>query len=326
MKNYFFSLFALSYLVVTANAQSNCNSIVYSQGSATYYTLLDDEPGTARSGNCSFVNDDIKPYYGAMSTPIYDNSNYCGVCVEVTGIKGTQIVQIVDQCPSCQVDGDIDLSPTAFQAIVGDLSIGKSNISWKAVACPLVGKNIRVSTQGSNQYYAKVIIEQHVNKIKAVEIYYSGSWKSMVRGSDNGWTTSVNIPGNTQVRITDIFDEQVVVDGVEIASATNKTFTGTSNFKPCITTSLEPVNAVRNIQIYPIPANDLILIDDVEDIQMINAYNSLGELVMTKQINPYQNKLLMDISNLKTGIYTLNFTTHHNIKAVKKIAIYSLKE
>jgi expansin (peptidoglycan-binding protein) len=321
MKNFFFALFALPCFVVGTNAQSNCNSKVYSQGSATYYTLLDDAAGTGRNGNCTFVNSDVKPYYGAMYTPVYDNSNYCGVCVEVTGKKGTQIIQIVDQCPSCQVDGDIDLSPAAFQVIIGDLSIGKSPISWKAVACPLAGKNIRVSTQGSNQWYAKVIIEQHVNKIKAVEIYNSSSWKSLVREADNGWTTSgVSIPGNTQVRITDIFNEQVVVDGVEIASGTNKTFTGTSNFKPCITTSLEDLSAIRNIQIYPNPASDQILIDDVKDIQLINVYNVLGELVMTKQINPSQDKLMMDISALKTGIYTLLFTTRNNVEAVKKIA------
>lgn len=321
MKNRFVALVALSCFAVSATAQSNCNSKVYSQGSATYYTLLDDAAGTARSGNCSFVNNDIKPYYGAMYTPIYDNSNYCGVCVEVTGKKGTQVIQIVDQCPSCHVDGDIDLSPAAFQAIIGDLSIGKSGIVWKAVACPLAGKNIRVTTQGSNQWYAKVIIEQHTNKIKAVDIYNSGSWKSLTRGADNGWTTSgISIAGNTQVRITDIFDEQVTVDGVEIASGTNKTFTGTSNFKPCITTALDAVSAARNIQIYPNPASDFIMMDDVEGIQAINVYNTLGELVMTKQISPAQSKVMMELSTLETGIYTLHFITHDNVQSVKKIA------
>ena len=321
MKNQVLSLFALSCFTIGANAQSNCDPKVYSQGSATYYTLLDDAPGTNRSGNCSFVNNDIKPYYGAMYTPIYDNSNYCGVCVEVTGKKGTQIIQIVDQCPTCHVDGDIDLSPAAFKAVIGELSIGKSTISWKAVACPLAGKNIRVSTQGSNQWYAKVIIDQHVNKIKAVEIYNNSSWKSMDRGTDNGWVGSgVSIPGNTQVRITDIFNEQVVVDGIEIASGTNKTFTGTSNFKPCITTSVETVSVVRNIQVYPNPANDLIIIEDVADLQFVNVYNTLGELVMTKQINPSQNKVMMDISTLETGVYMLHFTANNNVQAVKRIA------
>lgn len=321
MKNQYFYFFMLSCVVYGANAQSNCNSKVYNQGNATYYTLLDDAAGTARSGNCSFVNNDVKPYYGAMYTPVYDNSNYCGVCVEVTGKKGTQIIQVVDQCPSCQVEGDIDLSPAAFQIIVGDLSIGKSPISWKAVACPLAGKNIRVTTQGSNQWYAKVIIEQHVNKIKAVEIYNSSSWKSLVREADNGWTTSgVSIPGNTQVRITDVFGEQVVVDGVEIASGTNKTFTGTSNFKPCITTSVDELTAADNIQIYPNPASDQILIEGVQGIQLVNVYNALGELVMTKQISPSQVKLLLDISALETGIYMLHFNNGGHEQVVKKIA------
>lgn len=321
MKKHLLSLLGLSCFVIAANAQSNCNSKVYSQGSATFYDLLDIAAGTARSGNCSFVNNDVKPYYGAMYTPVYDNANYCGVCVEVTGQKGTQIIQIVDQCPTCHVEGDIDLSPAAFELIVGQLTIGKGNISWKAVACPIAGKNIRVSTQGSNQWYAKVIIEQHTNKIKAVDIYNSGSWKSMARGADNGWTTSgVSIPGNTQVRVTDIFDEQVVIDGVEIASGTNKTFTGTSNFKPCITTSVETASVERNIQIYPNPASDAIMIDDIKGIQLVNVYNTLGELVMSKQLNPSQEKIMMDISTLGAGLYTLHFTTQNNVQAVKKIA------
>lgn len=321
MKKNLFSFFAFSCLAVGVNAQSNCNSTVYSLGSATYYDLLDNAAGTARSGNCSFVNNDVKPYYGAMYTPVYDNSNYCGVCVEVTGKKGTQIIQIVDQCPSCHVEGDIDLSPAAFQVIIGDLSIGKSPISWKAVACPLAGKNIRVTTQGSNQWYAKVIIEQHANKIKAVEIYDNSSWKSLTRGTDNGWTTSgVSIAGNTQVRVTDIFNEQVIVDGVEIASGTNKTFTGTSNFKPCITTSIDAITAVSNIQLYPNPANDFITVENIKGIQTVAVYNALGELVMITQNNSSQDKLLMDISTFKTGIYTVHFVTSDNVQAVKKIA------
>ncbi|HSH64231.1 MAG TPA: T9SS type A sorting domain-containing protein, partial [Bacteroidia bacterium] len=123
-----------------------------------------------------------------------------------------------------------------------------------------------------------------------------------------------------QVRVTDIFGEQVIVDGVEIASGTNKMFTGTSNFKPCITTSVGVIAEAGNIQIYPNPASDFILIDDVKDIQMVNVYNALGELVMIRQINPSQNKLMMDISTLETGIYTMHFTMHNQVQVIKKIA------
>lgn len=321
MKQHLLPITVFCFFAIAAHAQSPCDPKVY-QGTATYYTSLDDATGTARSGNCSFVNDDVKPYYGAAYTPVYDNSNFCGVCAEVTGKKGTQIIEIVDQCPTCKVDGDIDLSPAAFKVIIGDLSIGTGNITWHVVACPLTGKNVRVVTQGSNQWYAKVIIEQHVNKINKVEIKNGNDWVNMKRTQDNGWENSstISIAGNTQVRVTDVYGEQVVVDGVEIASGTNKTFTGTSNFKPCTIASVEDALAANNILLYPNPACESIVVDGVINFQKINVFNTMGELVMTTKVNPSKNTLRMNLSNLKTGIYTMQFVSGSNAQVMKKFA------
>ncbi|CAF4322269.1 unnamed protein product, partial [Rotaria sordida] len=39
-------------------------------------------------------------------------------------------VRVVDRCPGCPYGG-LDLSPAAFQRIVGDLSQGVGQVTWE---------------------------------------------------------------------------------------------------------------------------------------------------------------------------------------------------
>ncbi|CAF1159563.1 unnamed protein product [Didymodactylos carnosus] len=59
------------------------------------------------------------------------NSN-CGKHVQVYGPRGSVTVIISDRCAGCAY-GDLNLTPTAFQTAVGDLSVGRAQISWRFV-------------------------------------------------------------------------------------------------------------------------------------------------------------------------------------------------
>ncbi len=309
---------------VLLKAQSSCNATVYT-GDGTFY--IDAEaPGSATATfNCSFTNSNIKPYYGAMNNTQYATADYCGTCVELTGkagTKGTQIIEIVDKCPECLV-GDIDLSNQAFLAIFGDLGIGRAKMDWHEVACPWSTTPLNITTQGSNQWYAKVIIAKHKNKINKVEIYdtYTSKWVNMTRGMDNGWVnaTAISIPGNTQIRITDVFNQQVVVSSVEIASGVNKTFQGTSNFSPCLSTDIADYETVRKVSIYPNPATDAVVFDDVQGIKTINIYNLLGELVHVEVLPGGASKAQISISGLAAGSYTVQLSNSNAVVFSSKI-------
>jgi hypothetical protein len=297
---------------------------------ATYYTNLEDVNHNLYTGNvtCSYTRADIVgTNYGALETrtlhgtgtyPNFsDPTKYCGMCVEMTGLAGTAIVQVVDECPDCDAhnsdDTDIDLSPSAFAAIVGAQSIGRSHMSWEEVSCPWTTP-LHVIFQGSNYSYAKVIIGNHVNRIEKVEIGSGGTYYAMVRGVDNGWELS-GFGGAwnnfiMDVRVTDIYGEEVVVTGLSLENNPTDTQTdGTSNFPVCgLTTSNGFVNALNYVSVFPNPATSSVTFEGIEDVKTMEIINLSGRVVATKQFAQAYSNISLDISNLAAGIYVAKMT------------------
>lgn len=297
---------------------------------ATYYTNLEDVNHSMYTGNvtCSYTRADIVgTNYGALETrtlhgtgtyPNYsDPTKYCGMCVEMTGAAGTAIVQVVDECPDCDAhntdDTDIDLSPSAFAAVVGSQSVGRSPMTWKEVSCPWTNP-LHVIFQGSNYSYAKVIIGNHVNRINKVEIGSGGNFHEMVRGVDNGWTKSgFGGAGNNfimDVRVTDIYGETVTVSGLSLEiNPTNSQTDGTSNFPVCgLTTSNGFVNTLNYVSVYPNPATSSVTFAGIEDVKTMEIINLSGRVVVSKHFGQAYSQISLDISNLATGIYVAKMT------------------
>lgn len=322
IKKLLFTLLTGSTLAVSA--QGNCNATVNTAGYATFYTLL--ETGASSVVKCSFSANDVKgTFYGALHQTMLNETpaKYCGACVSMTGTAGTATLQIVDECPTCtHSTQDIDLSPQAFAAIVGDQSIGVQNITWKEVACPW-STPIKVIVEGSNQWYAKVIIANHVNRIDKVEVQQGGSWSAMVRGADNGWVSQGGINEATKsFRITDIFGEQVTVSGIDFtANPTNSTTAGTKNFTPCIITSAENINPLDYISVYPNPANDVVSIEGLVGVTSIAVFSTVGEVVATQQLDGFTSNITINVSALSSGVYVLKFNTSNGKVAVKTIVV-----
>jgi len=291
---------------------------------ATYYTLL--ESGASTVVNCSFdaVADIKGTFYGALETVTLHGSGaakYCGMCVEMTGPKSTEIVHITDECPDCHEhnsgDTDIDLSTPAFNAIVGPIGIGRADITWKEVSCPWTTP-LQVIVQGSNQWYAKVIIANHTNRIANVEVQQAGSWFALTRGTDNGWE-SKGVTSNEvskSFRITDIYGEEIIVTGISFnANPTNsKNYAqGTTNFPACgLTTSTEDVNSLNYVSIFPNPANNTITLEGLEDVETIQIINLNGQVMLTEFLGGSASIGSIDISNLASGIYVAKMTGLNN--------------
>jgi hypothetical protein len=91
-------------------------------GSVTYYN-----PGL---GACGLTHGD-GDLVAAVSHIIYDAEPLCGRRLRVNGQGGGSVeVTVVDRCAGCAA-GDIDLSPTAFQAAIGELGIGRQDANWE---------------------------------------------------------------------------------------------------------------------------------------------------------------------------------------------------
>lgn len=99
------------------------------QGDGTFYN-----PG-AGVGACEWANQDSE-LIAAISIADFGihvpaaSSPACGACLTVTGPNGSVSVKVVDKCPGCK-QGDVDLSPSAFQKIAS-LDAGRIKVTWKS--------------------------------------------------------------------------------------------------------------------------------------------------------------------------------------------------
>ncbi|KAI8099093.1 RlpA-like double-psi beta-barrel-protein domain-containing protein-containing protein [Halteromyces radiatus] len=95
-------------------------------GKGTYYDV------ETRKSSCG-IKATNKDMVAALNTKQFgdkskDNKN-CGKQVEITGPNGTSVkVKLIDGCDTC-AEGDIDLSPAAFEKIAS-FSHGSISIKW----------------------------------------------------------------------------------------------------------------------------------------------------------------------------------------------------
>jgi len=80
--------------------------------------------------------------------------------------------------------------------------------------------------------------------------------------------------------------------------------------------SVEDLNLLDNIQIYPTPAQDFIFIDNANIDDNVNVFNVVGKRVMSFKIETENQQL--DITELKSGLYFLRLNNGQAVKLLKK--------
>jgi hypothetical protein len=146
-----------------------------SSGDAVYY----DANGR---GSCAlaFGHD-----AAVISAPpnVYQHIQSCGACLEVTGPKGSAVVQVVDLCSTCG-DNHLVINKPAFEQIAGK-AVGKADITFKEVPCGVTGNlSVRIK-ESSSQYWTALQIRNHREPIKSVELKRGSDWVAMTRSNDN---------------------------------------------------------------------------------------------------------------------------------------------
>lgn len=138
-----------------------------------------------------------------LSAPpnVYWNMERCGACLEVTGPKSTEIVQVVDLCPSCP-DNQLVINKPAFERIAGR-DLGRASITWREVPCAVDG-NIAVRfKETSSQYWTALQIRDHRRGIRSVAFKRGQDWIGMLRSSDNYFVAAKGVgKGPLTLRIT----------------------------------------------------------------------------------------------------------------------------
>lgn len=79
----------------------------------------------------------------------------------------------------------------------------------------------------------------------------------------------------------------------------------------CVTTTLNTDNwSIQNIIIYPNPTKNEIFISSGYEIKSINIINSIGQIIINKNINSQSTAL--NVENLANGIYVVSITSSDN--------------
>lgn len=180
------------------------------RGRATYYN-------TSGGGNCSYPGPPADNLFVALSPSEYAAAAGCGGYLDVTGPKGKVRVKIVDKCPGCPV-GQIDLSKKAF-ARIADLSAGMVSITYRAAVNPALPRPLSFSFKGgTSQWWFAVLIDDHGNPLRSVEVRSAGKrWQRVSRMDYNYWVVDDGLgPGPFDIRVTDVYGQQATATRVRL--------------------------------------------------------------------------------------------------------------
>jgi len=201
----------------------SCTAEPEHTGEGTYY----DADG---SGNCSFDPSPDDLMVGAMNEIDYAGSVVCGACAHIDGPNGAVDVRVVDRCPECP-QGDIDLSPQAFEQIA-PLVQGRVPIRWRFQDCNVSGPIRFRFKEGSNQWWTAVQIRNHRNRVAKLEYDDGSTFREVARETYNYFVAASGMgPGPYRFRVTDVYGNQLVEEGIEHREA--EEVPGTGQFPAC---------------------------------------------------------------------------------------------
>jgi expansin (peptidoglycan-binding protein) len=169
-------------------------------------------------GACSFLGEPPDNLHVGLSTFEYGTAIDCGGYLDVTGPSGTVRVKVTDHCRNCD-PGLIDVTRTAFAGIA-DVAAGRVPVSYRLVRNPPLAEAISLRVKsGSSRWWLQIQALDHGNPIARFEALQDGAWRRLVHTGDNFWTAEDPGLGDGpfSVRITDVFDQQVVIDQVDLA-------------------------------------------------------------------------------------------------------------
>jgi hypothetical protein len=128
----FLFVFAASAPAQVLKTASYCPTYTVYTGIATWYSGLNEIPGT---GNCGFPVGQYDPnLYVAVNSYDYEHGAVCGSCIAAHYGAKSVTVMAVDQCPGSCALHQLDLSPQAFLQLAAT-QLGQIDIT--AILCVL---------------------------------------------------------------------------------------------------------------------------------------------------------------------------------------------
>ncbi|MFD9359072.1 expansin EXLX1 family cellulose-binding protein [Streptomyces sp. NPDC060031] len=152
----------------------------------------------------------------AMNHTDYESAKACGSYVLVRAANGVSVtVRIVNECPLPCAPGQLDLSNEAF-AELADPSLGRIPITWTLVS-PGAPDAISIRYKaGSTKWWCGIQVIGHRNPVATLEVRTANGWRRLSRTDYNYFLSPDGSGCGGAIRVTDIYGEQLVLDGVAL--------------------------------------------------------------------------------------------------------------
>ncbi|MFB6845705.1 expansin EXLX1 family cellulose-binding protein [Streptomyces sp. NPDC056373] len=178
-------------------------------GVATHYDAKDGD------GACLYgPSPDLM--VAAMNHTDYETSQACGAYILVRAANGASVtVRITNECPLPCAPGQIDLSKEAFAKLAG-LSAGRIPITW-SLQSPATSPTLSIRYKtGSSIHWCGIQALGHRNPLARLEVRTGSGWTRLTRTGYNYFLSPSGTGCGGPLRLTDIYGEQLTVDGIAI--------------------------------------------------------------------------------------------------------------
>ncbi len=153
----------------------------------------------------------------AMNHSDYNSAQLAGAYLEVTGELGTINMLVTDELPEGK-KGDLDLYTDAFP-LIAPVEKGRVPVSWKivpldtAAEAPVCYKY----KEGTTEFWCGVQVRNHRYPITKLEYLKDGEFVEIERRPYNYFESREMGKGPFTFRITDIYGQQVIDEGIPLS-------------------------------------------------------------------------------------------------------------
>ncbi|MFO0616728.1 MAG: hypothetical protein U0414_29310 [Polyangiaceae bacterium] len=178
---------------------------------------------TAFHNSCAPYPDEIEGLYGdylaGVDNSLNGDGELCDACAQITTKLGKQITVHIVTTGVSNHPGDMDLSPSAYDAIYQMDPSGTSEhprpMTWQLVKCPDLGTISYQFQTGANPYWTSLWVRNPRLPLAKVEVKSANhpSFTALDRGSDGTYTDNAGFgEGPFQIKLTSL-------DGQEVTSS-----------------------------------------------------------------------------------------------------------
>lgn len=152
----------------------------------------------------------------AINQTDFRQSASCGACMLVSSPRGEVTVEVIENCAGACVDGEIELSRTAFERI-GDPDEGHADVTWQLVPCVRTSPIEFSYEADSDEWWAGIQVRNTTLPVASLWIDLpEQGWTELERDGWNHFPVSANLgSGPFDFRIVAIDGQELLETDVE---------------------------------------------------------------------------------------------------------------